>query len=1546
MGILRHLQRFLGFLSLEEVLIEILEQARKDGVTKLDLSRRGITKLPSEIGQVTRLTTLDLSGNKLSTLPPEIGQLTNLTKLDIYNNRLSTLPPQIGALENLTTFFLERNNLSTLPREMGQLSNLTRLNLSSNKLSTLPPEIRRLSNLTTLDLHHNQLSTLPPQIGALENLTTLDLSNNKLWILPFTIGLLTNLSRLNLQRNKLSRALPPEIGALENLTELDLSYNELSTLPPEIGQLTNLAELDLSNNQLSTLSPEIGQLTNLQKLDLRNNPLPIPPEILQRPSNPSAILEYFRQEQRKPLNEAKLIFVGEGRVGKTSLVRRLVENRFDEKERITEGISIKQLSVTINSEQIRLNIWDFGGQEIMHATHQFFLTLRSLYILVLDAERGEAESRIDYWLKLIQSFGKDSPIIVVSNKSDLKQLFLNQGALREEYSTIKGFVNTSCKEAKGIGELVKHIRAVVGEMKHVRDQIPAAWLEVKAQLEGLKKDYITYDTYVQLCHDNNIREEKGQRVLVRLLHDLGIVLNFQDDPRLRETSVLNPEWVTGAVYQIINAKLIEQNKGLLEIGQLDHILDGERYPKEKHLFIIDLMRKFELCFDLEGHTDEAFLIPDLFEARVLIPDVLPKEESKGDWPVDSLTFEYHYDFLPRSVISRLMVRLHRFIFQESYWLNGMLLVYNQNKALVKALPKEKKIVVSIIGGSTQDKPTFWAIVRDQLQDIHLSIQGLNAQVKIRHEGELIDYTFLRNLQQQGISETHIPVGGKIVKVNVRQLLEGVDAIGKPVESKESRALQEILAQLELRVHPQKYYRVTFSLGRLYYEEMDDYSQSRPALVKAHEAIEALRGMVQEAIQVQLSTESVRLYQMLVQCFLVEGDWNKAFEYAAVGKGRAFINKLAEASFDLERLKAQKSPFASKLEQARQKREQIDQLEKQLATQKSKRDDLLGRQSVLLREEAELWREMERDYPVLTATLTVPTLSAVQARHLARELGATLVEYYCHAGGWCAFVVTGDQIRYVPLPALKKGLLKRLIRWRNRVHLPAGRSPFRDQCLAELYDAVIAPLSLNERRVIIAPFKELHLVPLAAAYNQRAQSYLAEEHVLSFAPSLTALHVFNQEQKRRGRSRRLISKLIPRGKRIKRLLSVAYPGKEGTDHYLPNVLPEAGAIIEWLSKMAKVDVLHEEEATPDNVLKRASNYDAIHFGCHGSFDSDNPTQSGLHLAGEKPYLTVQDIITQLNLKQTRLVTLAACLSGQVALQAGEEHIGLLQALMTAGAPTIVASLWSVDDAATRALFTAFYTRQISINAPAQAMRDAAALLREKERWAHPYYWAAFQVNGLTEQPKETERGGDRATRRKGEWAKERLPLAPSPPPIRGNERGIEWPPDLLKQIDIDYQRSFTSQRGEIMKDQLFMDNAELLFEDMVSAQGTLAALKQYPLPDEIAGLPIQNSELGIADAIHYIVLNNPTLRQRFLPSSARDIEMLKGQLTKLRGRVTPEIHQPPVPAPNNKAPILNNDVHTVRKALIEALNDSPPSRDDEDDESPSPNAWQHFKAKFW
>ncbi len=100
----------------------------------------------------------------------------------------------------------------------------------------------------------------------------------------------------------------------------------------------------------------------------------------------------------------------------------------------------------------------------MHATHQFFLTKRSLYLLVLDSRLDEKENRVEYWLKIIQSFGGDSPIIVVCNKNDEHDLELDWRGLQNKYPAIKAFAKkVSCKTGDGIAELRELIGRETGQ---------------------------------------------------------------------------------------------------------------------------------------------------------------------------------------------------------------------------------------------------------------------------------------------------------------------------------------------------------------------------------------------------------------------------------------------------------------------------------------------------------------------------------------------------------------------------------------------------------------------------------------------------------------------------------------------------------------------------------------------------------------------------------------------------------------------------------------------------------------------------------------------------------------------------------------------------------------------------------------------------------------------------------------------------------------------------------------------------------------------------
>jgi len=573
-----------------------------------------------------------------------------------------------------------------------------------------------------------------------------------------------------------------ERAADEGWTLLDLSGRGLAELPSEIGRLTKLQRLDLRDNQLAALPPEIADLRNLERLDLQYNPfLPIPPEILARVDEPSAIIGYYLESQTeaevKPraLNEVKVILVGQGGVGKTSLVNRLIDNAFDPDESKTQGISVRRWYIPVDGEKVCLNIWDFGGQEIMHTTHQFFLTRRSLYLLVLDTRKGEQESNVEYWLKLIQSFGEESPIIVVINKVDAQLLDLNRRGLQEKYPTIKAFVNTSCKDGTGIDDLLHTIRREVNLLPHIRTPWPGSWFAVKRRLEKMEQDYIPYDAYQLVCVDAGATSERDQRTLVSFLHDLGIVLNYRDDPRLEETNILNPEWVTSAVYRILNNQALFHSKGVLKCSQLGDILDPRQYPSHKYNFIIGIMRKFELCFPIDDFDGESYLIPDL----------LQKEEPYVKWPrpEDCLLFQYDYHVLPSSVISRFIVRMHDCIGHNTYWRTGVVLAYQGNEALVRADLEERKVTISVTGHE-HTRREFLAIIRSNFDHIHRTIPRIEARAQVPipgHPDIAVDYQHLLTLEQLR-QETFVPSGLSEL-TNIKRLLDGVDAGRSPLPSR-------------------------------------------------------------------------------------------------------------------------------------------------------------------------------------------------------------------------------------------------------------------------------------------------------------------------------------------------------------------------------------------------------------------------------------------------------------------------------------------------------------------------------------------------------------------------------------------------------------------------------------------------------------------------------------------------------------------------------------------------------------------------------------------
>jgi hypothetical protein len=219
-------------------------------------------------------------------------------------------------------------NLNTIPDSLVQLSDLQSLNLSNNQISTIPDSLVQLVKLKGLQLQHNQIVTIPESLAQLTNLHVLGLWRNKISTIPDSMSHLANLRFLGLGGNQIT-TIPDSLAQLAELQELFLWDNQIAIIPEWLAELENLRHLHLEYNRISTIPDSFRHLSRLTHLALHGNMgLGIPKEILgplddTRPTQ--GVLRYYfaQREGSKPLNEAKLILMGSGGVGKTSAVKAL-----------------------------------------------------------------------------------------------------------------------------------------------------------------------------------------------------------------------------------------------------------------------------------------------------------------------------------------------------------------------------------------------------------------------------------------------------------------------------------------------------------------------------------------------------------------------------------------------------------------------------------------------------------------------------------------------------------------------------------------------------------------------------------------------------------------------------------------------------------------------------------------------------------------------------------------------------------------------------------------------------------------------------------------------------------------------------------------------------------------------------------------------------------------------------------------------------------------------------------------------------------------------
>ena len=647
--------------------------------------------------------------------------------------------------------------------------NVRALNLMHVDCPQFPTRLLEFTNLTHLILNDCELQAVPEEIGVLTHLRTVSLNSNLLTEIPTALWNLPALREIHLGNNQV-RLLPDSPPASRELRSVTLSGNEIEVLPDWC--LEERWRLSVEHHETRYRPNRV--------IYVSDNPLEDPPlEIIAL--GRKAIDQYRSATNGAtvPINEVKVLLVGGGGAGKTSLVNRLLGRAFNPAEEQTGGIQIDTWIVDSSEGQLTAHLWDFGGQEIMHSTHQFFLSQRSLYVLLLD---GRKEEDPEYWLKHIECFGGDAPVVVILNKTDQNPSFdVNRRFLAERHPGITGFYRLSCATGEGVDAARQGICTALEEVEITKTVWPETWSRVKERIAANPAPFLSNAQYTAICKECGV-DDDAQETLITFLRDLGTIAHFPE-LRLSGLHVLEPRWLTGAVYRIINNPAVAECNGMLDLAALSTILsssgDGLTYPLETRSFIVDVMEKFELAFPVDTST-------------LLIPDLLPVQEPDFQFETeDALRFRLDYDFLPASILPRFIVRKHQDIVNGLVWRSGALLEDASfgAQALVRASTAARQIEIFVTGQRRRD---YLAVLRSAFLDINRRFEAMRCReiVVLPDNPDLgVSYEHLIRLEQSGIAD-YFPDGAE----HAYRVAELLGTVTVPANRTEQQ-LQELIEKL-------------------------------------------------------------------------------------------------------------------------------------------------------------------------------------------------------------------------------------------------------------------------------------------------------------------------------------------------------------------------------------------------------------------------------------------------------------------------------------------------------------------------------------------------------------------------------------------------------------------------------------------------------------------------------------------------------------------------------------------------------------------------------
>ncbi len=493
----------------------------------------------------------------------------------------------------------------------------------------------------------------------------------------------------------------------------------------------------------------------------------------------------------------------------------------------------------------------------------------------------------------------------------------------------------------------------------------------------------------------------------------------------------------------------------------------------------------------------------------------------------------------------------------------------------------------------------------------------------------------------------------------------------------------------------------FELQEKFREALDAYKQS----------IEILESIIENArlgeFKISLEEQAITAYQQIILLLIHMEKDEEAFEFSERARARAFLDQLGNTHPDIQH-KADEGFLQQKRTLQRELKDLEQRLRKQYAQSEAQQDikliEDLKRQIAERRKRYEdLLLDMKLSNPEYTSLVRIAPLRLNNVQNLLDE-EITLLSYFVTTNETLAFVITEHSFKTLEIPVGKKELEQKVRKVRQAIRA----NELSPQALKDLYKLLIIPLKkhLSTAIVGIIPHRTLHYLPFSALTD--GQRYFSDEYILFSLPNASVLK-FLQKNPKSGDS-----------------LALAMANDQKTEGF--SLLHYVDQEVNAIAKFHKTQILIGKGASESALKKLGGNFSILHLAAHAELNTSNPLFSRILLSPDQENdgaLEVHEVY-DLNLQQAGLVVLSACDTLLGKQSQGDDIIGLTRAFMFAGTPSVIASLWKVDDLATSDFMKVFYKYLKRGKSKAEALQIARRKTRAK--YPHPYYWAAFVLTG--------------------------------------------------------------------------------------------------------------------------------------------------------------------------------------------------------------------------